>query len=172
VTYDEHGGCFDHVPPPAAAPPGGPYPDGFTFDRYGVRVPAVIVSPYVAPGSVIRPPSGRDGAPGFPFDHASIPATLHRLFDIGPPLTARIAAAPDLLSALTLDDPENTGPERLSFNPQLPDRGEMLEYRRRHRNRHQRNLRHPMLARPAAAAGLTGLVRGTGAKAAERAARR
>ena len=29
VTYDEHGGCFDHVTPPAATPPGGPYPDGF-----------------------------------------------------------------------------------------------------------------------------------------------
>jgi phospholipase C len=40
VTWDEHGGCYDHVPPPAATPPGGPYPDRFTFDRFGVRVPA------------------------------------------------------------------------------------------------------------------------------------
>ena len=61
IVYDEHGGTFDHVVPPAAVPPGGPYPDGFRFDRYGIRVPAVIVSPYVAPGSVIRPPPGPDG---------------------------------------------------------------------------------------------------------------
>ena len=31
IVYDEHGGCFDHAPPPAAVPPGGPYPDGFRF---------------------------------------------------------------------------------------------------------------------------------------------
>jgi phospholipase C len=35
-AYDEHGGLYDHVPPPPATPPGGPYPDGFTFDRFGV----------------------------------------------------------------------------------------------------------------------------------------
>jgi len=60
IVYDEHGGAFDHVVPPSAVSPGGPYPDGFRFDRYGVRVPAVIVSPYVAPGSIIRPPPGPD----------------------------------------------------------------------------------------------------------------
>jgi phospholipase C len=47
VTYDEHGGCFDHVPPPLAVPPGDHHPNEvFSFNRYGVRVPAVIVSPY------------------------------------------------------------------------------------------------------------------------------
>ncbi len=51
VTYDEHGGCYDHVPPPPATPPGGPYGDGFGFDRYGVRVPAVIVSPMSRPAA-------------------------------------------------------------------------------------------------------------------------
>ena len=106
VIYDEHGGCFDHVPPPPAVSPGGPYPDGFKFDRYGVRVPAVIVSPYIKRGAVIRPPTA-----GVPFDHCSIQATLHKLFDLGPPLTPRVAAAPDLMSALTLTAPDNGGPE-------------------------------------------------------------
>jgi phospholipase C len=53
ITYDEHGGCYDHVPPPWGATP----PDdtagefGFGFDRFGVRVPTVLVSPLVAPGT-------------------------------------------------------------------------------------------------------------------------
>jgi phospholipase C len=45
ITYDEHGGCCDHVVPPAATPPGGTNHCGFAFDRFGVRVPAVIVCP-------------------------------------------------------------------------------------------------------------------------------
>jgi phospholipase C len=94
ITYDEHGGCYDHVVPPKATPPGGPTPDGFAFDRFGVRVPAVIVSPYVPKGARIRPPGET------PFDHTSIFATLRKLFDL-PSLTPRDEAAPHLLPALT-----------------------------------------------------------------------
>jgi phospholipase C len=126
ITYDEHGGCYDHVvPPPAtppATPPGGAMPDGFRFDYFGVRVPAVIVSPYVRPGSVIRP------AGDTPFDHSSIIATLRRLFHIAP-LTARDAAAPHLLdardvsaseqSAALQDAPTNNGPDSISA-PAVP----------------------------------------------------
>ncbi|HZT89592.1 MAG TPA: alkaline phosphatase family protein [Stellaceae bacterium] len=164
ITYDEHGGCFDHVPPPAAVPPGPPYQDGFTFDRYGVRVPAVIVSPYVAPGSIVRPPPGPDGAERR-FDHASIPATLQALFDLGPPLTPRVAAAPDLLCALNLPEPTNDGPPRLTPEPAEPHPSELREYRLKPRNRHQRNLRHPLLQIPAAAASAAGWIRGTSGNA-------
>src|ERR1035437_335930 len=89
ITYDEHGGCYDHVVPPAATPPGGQTPDGFDFRYFGVRVPAVIVSPYVRAGSKIRP-TGLT-----PFDHTSIITTLRKLCNFAP-LTARDAAAPDL----------------------------------------------------------------------------
>jgi len=106
ITYDEHGGCYDHVVPPAATPPGGPYPDGFAFDRFGVRVPAVIVSPHMAAGRIVRP-SGP-----VPFDHTSIIATLRRCFTLGP-LTARDAAAPDLISLLD-DSVLNDGPESIA----------------------------------------------------------
>ena len=104
ITYDEHGGCFDHVLPGRAAPPGGPTPDGFSFDRFGVRVPAVIVSPFVKAGSIIRP-SGST-----PFDHTSIFKTLQDLFGLdASPLTPRTAAAPSLLGALSAS-PDNDGP--------------------------------------------------------------
>jgi phospholipase C len=58
VFYDEHGGFYDHVEPPAADPPDGrvatvPYKDGmrpFKFDRLGLRVPAILASPWVKAG--------------------------------------------------------------------------------------------------------------------------
>jgi phospholipase C len=50
VTYDEHGGFYDHVPPPAAIHPGGIDMKEWTFDSLGLRVPAILVSPYVEQG--------------------------------------------------------------------------------------------------------------------------
>lgn len=47
VLFDEHGGFFDHVPPPPAVPP-DEHQEEYTFDRLGVRVPAVLVSPWVS----------------------------------------------------------------------------------------------------------------------------
>ncbi len=152
VIYDEHGGCFDHVAPPAAVPPGGPYPDGFEFDRYGVRVPAVIISPCVAPRSIIRPPRKPVGEPTYPFDHSSIIATLQKLFELGPPLTPRVAAAPNLLCALTLDAPENLGPERVSTHPRRPSRAEAQAHARLPRNSLQKSMRSPLSGFPGTAA--------------------
>ena len=105
ITFDEHGGIWDHVVPPAAMPPGEPYNDEFTFGRYGVRVPAVLISPWIPKETVLRPHGSR-----YPFDHTSIIATLNTLFGPFPSLTARDAAAPNLLDCLTLDAPTNSGP--------------------------------------------------------------
>jgi len=72
ITYDEHGGTFDHVKPLAAIPPGdgnATNPD-FDFSLYGVRVPAVVVSPYVKAGKICDTV----------FDHTSLPATAAELF--------------------------------------------------------------------------------------------
>lgn len=131
VTYDEHGGCYDHVAPPPAVSPGGPCPDGFQFDRYGVRVPAIVVSPYIPAGSIIRP-SGE-----YPFDHCSIQATLHKLFALGPPLSPRVESAPDLTPALTLDAAENLGPEKVIMPRPERSADEVKAYRRRGHNHHQ-----------------------------------
>lgn len=106
VTYDEHGGCYDHVAPPATATP----PDnaagefGFDFRRFGVRVPTLLVSPLIAAGTVFRVPAGAT-----PLDHTAILKTVEARWRL-PPLTARDAAARDIGQALTLqvartDDP-------------------------------------------------------------------
>jgi phospholipase C len=116
ITYDEHGGCYDHVAPPQAVPPDDNVsePDNFSFNAYGVRVPAVLVSPYIPPGSKIRPPTNADGSMTPPFDHTSIIKTLRELFDLGDKLTARDEAAPSLVGALSLAAPNNDGPPNIS----------------------------------------------------------
>jgi phospholipase C len=114
ITYDEHGGCYDHVPPPAAIPPDGiiANPYHFNFDTYGVRVPAVIVSPYVPPGSKVRAPLNADGSVT-PFDHTSIIKTVREVFTLGEALTLRDDAAPSLMGALSLAAPNNDGPSSI-----------------------------------------------------------
>jgi phospholipase C len=106
VTYDEHGGCYDHVPPPSGAVP----PDadagefGFDFTRFGPRVPTVLVSPLIPAGTVFRVP-----ADGTPLDHTSILKTIETRWGL-PALTARDAAAPDVSAALTLSTPRTDDP--------------------------------------------------------------
>jgi phospholipase C len=120
ITYDEHGGCYDHVPPPAAVPPDANGQNGFAFDSYGVRVPAVIVSPFIPPGSKVRPPRNPD-RPTLPFDHTSIIATVRELFlPDDPPLTDRDGHAPSLLGALSLPSPSNDGPASVTASLSQP----------------------------------------------------
>ncbi|AIF48770.1 alkaline phosphatase family protein [Dyella japonica] len=106
VTYDEHGGCYDHVPPPTnAVPPdatAGEY--GFDFKRFGPRVPTLLISPLIAAGTVFRVPDG-----GTPLDHTSILRTVETRWSVSP-LTARDAAAPDVGKALTLTTPRTDDP--------------------------------------------------------------
>jgi phospholipase C len=101
ITYDEHGGCFDHVKPASNATPPkkGKGDSGFDFKRFGVRVPAIVVSPYVKKGSVFHAPDGK-----LDYDHTSILATVERRFGINA-LTARDKAALDLGGILTLVNP-------------------------------------------------------------------
>jgi len=98
VVFDEHGGTYDHVPPPAASPPdpsagAGQY--GFTFDRLGVRLPAIAVSAWIPERTVV---SGVH-------HHTSLIRTLRERWDLGAPLTQRDADAPDLAPVLSLQTP-------------------------------------------------------------------
>jgi phospholipase C len=106
VTYDEHGGCYDHVAPPTnAVPPdatAGEY--GFDFKRFGPRVPTVLISPLIPAGTVFRVPAG-----SMALDHTSILSTVEARWGV-PALTARDAAAPDVGSVLTLVTPRTDDP--------------------------------------------------------------
>jgi phospholipase C len=108
IVYDEHGGIFDHVPPPPLKVP-DPFPASadstgtgfeFLFDRLGVRVPAILVSPWVAKATVV--PGPEDAVNGRTFEHACIPATVTQHF-IGdyPNRSPREIAASTFLDLLT-----------------------------------------------------------------------
>jgi phospholipase C len=74
ISFDEHGGTWDHVSPPSALAPDhhrSSDPD-FDFTRLGPRVPTLLVSPYVVPGTVFRPADHATNA----FDHTSFIATI------------------------------------------------------------------------------------------------
>jgi len=89
VTYDEHGGVFDHVTPPSATSPFTPGTVvGFDYSVYGVRVPALFINPFVTPG-IFRPPNEPP-----PFDHTSLLATLRDQFGLSPSLSPRVDVAP------------------------------------------------------------------------------
>jgi phospholipase C len=106
ITYDEHGGCYDHVPPPtsAVAPDDSVGEYGFDFTRFGLRVPAVLVSPLIAEGTIFDVPAG-----SMPIDHTSVLKTIEVRWGL-PALTARDAAAPDLGGVLTLTTPRTDDP--------------------------------------------------------------
>ncbi len=98
VTFDEHGGTYDHVPPPRAAPPNPAVPpgeQGFRFDVSGVRVPTVAISAWVEPRTVI---SGE-------YRHTSVIRTLREKWPIGGPLTQRDANAADMAPLLVRKAP-------------------------------------------------------------------
>jgi phospholipase C len=72
---------------------------GFGFDRFGVRVPTLLISPLIAPGTVYRVPAGST-----PLDHTSVLKTIEQRWNLRP-LTARDAAAPGFGDVLTLSAP-------------------------------------------------------------------
>jgi phospholipase C len=104
VLWDEHGGFYDHEPPPRATPPGDTEHNRakgddseFAFDRLGVRVPAILIGPNVPSGVL-----GSTLFPGCKFDHSSVVSTVRAIFQLdGGPLTNRDAAAPTWQGCLT-----------------------------------------------------------------------
>ncbi|MEO7521326.1 MAG: alkaline phosphatase family protein [Gemmatimonas sp.] len=122
IEYDEHGGFFDHVSPPydgldvEGQPVAIPNPDSvssaaptFDFQRLGVRVPAVVVSPWIARGTVdhrIR-------------DHCAVPATLRRVFRLPRSLTLRDAVISSVEDLATLPAMRTDTPTVLPRNPQI-----------------------------------------------------
>jgi len=107
ITFDEHGGFYDHVKPPAAVPPGdlanSDYVQfNFKFDQLGVRVPAIVVSPFTKKGLIDHTV----------YDHTSMLATTEKIFGIGS-LTNRDQAANDYLHLFSLASPRTDAPTML-----------------------------------------------------------
>ena len=109
-TYDEHGGYYDHVPPPPAIAPDTIQPlvlDGEStydgFHRYGFRVPAAVISPFARANHVSS----------LVYDHTSILALVERKWNL-PALTYRDANAHDLMDFLDFQHPGFRDPPRLA----------------------------------------------------------
>ena len=104
IVYDEHGGFYDHVVTPKDATPPDSYQSQFKFDRYGVRVPAILISPYIQKGTIV----------GETFDHTSIPATLKDVFKLDSFLTNRDARAQTFSGVPDRASPRTDTPEDVS----------------------------------------------------------
>jgi phospholipase C len=106
ITYDETGGLYDHVPPPAACPPDGTPPseqaDLGGFDRHGFRVPLFVVSPYAKAHFVSHAIHS----------HTSILRFIETRFGL-PALTARDANADALLDMFDFANPSFLSPPDL-----------------------------------------------------------
>ena len=117
-NYDEHGGYYDHVPPPAAIPPDNIPPDTPAgvpayngFAQYGFRVPCAVVSPWARPNYVSHQV----------FDHTSICALVEAKWNL-PAMTHRDANANAMLDMLDLEQPAfltapTLAPPRLDADP-------------------------------------------------------
>lgn len=119
LTWDEHGGFYDHVSPlPSIAPGDAPQfassnKFGFTFMQYGTRVPAIIISPLI-PANLIDHRV---------YDHSSVPATIEQICKIQP-MTQRDAQANHLLELVSLTSPRTDAPTTLPA-PAKPSVGEL-----------------------------------------------
>jgi len=134
ITWDEHGGFYDHLTPPAAVAPGDSQPlgkhnqFGFTFEQYGPRVPAIVISPLIPKNTIDHRL----------YDHASIPTLIKAVFGAGP-LAARDSHAnsPDQLFSLQTarQDAPTTLPSaalptaRLAMTMAVPDLNTVLATR-------------------------------------------
>ncbi|KAL4585892.1 hypothetical protein LXL04_010519 [Taraxacum kok-saghyz] len=129
ITYDEHGGFYDHVPTPVSGVPSpdgiaSPAPYNFQFDRLGVRVPTILISPWIERGSVLHGPSGP--FPTSQFEHSSISATVKKLFNLKDFLTKRDEWAGTFEGILTRDNPRTDCPVSLP-EPEKMRQGEANE---------------------------------------------
>jgi phospholipase C len=114
ITYDEHGGYYDHVPPPPAIVPDAIPPQlsatdtPGAFDRYGFRVPMIVVSPWARPRYVSRVVQ----------DHTSMTAFIERKWNL-PAMTFRDANARPMTDYFDFREPAFSTPPKLAAAPSL-----------------------------------------------------
>jgi phospholipase C len=110
ITYDEHGGFYDHVEPPAAIPPDGRTYPKFDFKKLGVRVPTILVSPWVDPQVISET-----------FDHTSLLRFLLDKWQAPNYLGDRVANAKSFAKYLRTSPRATTlRAERITVPPHMP----------------------------------------------------
>ncbi len=121
VTFDEHGGTFDHAVPPSAVSPDGisiprskPGGSDFPFNRLGIRVPAVAISPLIDAGTISNTV----------YDHTSIIKTVINAFGLNTTLLKREEQANDLSSVINRTTPRTDIP-KITPRPTPPATFEM-----------------------------------------------
>jgi phospholipase C len=124
ISFDENGGTYDHVSPPSARQPDRFVSEDppFDFTRLGPRVPTLLVSRYVVPGTVFRAPESSPDV----FDHTSVIATILAWAGTSPEfidsLGARVAHAPLFDQALS-DDPHPDNRPTFTVPPEYQHQG-------------------------------------------------
>jgi len=111
ITYDEHGGCYDHIPPPKAVPPEKFTHDlgnSFKFNRFGARVPCVLISPWIDKNTVLRSDIDQK------FCHSSISKSLCEKWGVTT-RTERDKAAPHFWKVLNSEKPRQDATEILKL---------------------------------------------------------
>ena len=134
IGWDEPGGTYDHVPPGPVPPPDPDAPPGelgFTFDRSGYRVPAILVSPWVQQGSVFNDE----------YRHTSLIATLRKSLEPrrgrSPSVTRQRAPSTTSSASKTPRDPRDLGERRRPPRPGMaPRRGRPRRRTQRPRQEH------------------------------------
>lgn len=130
ITYDEAGGCFDHVQPPSATPPYANQPNtemDFKFDRLGVRVSTVMVSPYIREGTIISEN----------LTHTSVIKTMSEKWNLGN-LTNRDLNSPSLKNIFNLETPREPDTWPVTKPRQETVQGDKEYYLNREMNELQR----------------------------------
>jgi len=131
ITYDEHGGFYDHVSPPqngVPSPDGICTAEGFNYERLGIRIPTIAVSPWIARNRLVHeaPDAQKPDPKTSQYELSSVPATMRKLFpQLGAPLNHRDAWAATFEHLLEeLDEPRKDCPTVL---PEVlpPPAGEM-----------------------------------------------
>jgi len=158
VTYDEHGGFYDHVPPPQR---GVPSPDGictkegFNYERLGVRIPTIAISPWIQRNTLVHeaPDAQKPDVASSQYELSSIPATLRKLFpQLGAPLNSRDAWAATFEHLwATQEAPRTDCPLKLPDVPP-PPKGEMERALARPVDEHAQGLMSTLCQMPGGAA--------------------
>lgn len=144
ITFDEHGGTYDHMPPPDAISPTIDEQPGemdFAFDRLGLRVPTIAVSAYTKAGTIVHDE----------MHHGAVIATLSRLYGLKP-LTRRDTSANDLFSVVNLQEPRDPATWPAVHPMWVPPNNEEDELEDLHAGKH----RHKPISPPGR--GLLGLL--------------